>query len=298
MKWIWRLYLRYSWSSHHMKHKAACGNRWFIILNRLSVLLCKSEIFQKIHGKQISLYLFILKNTNNNVKLKITHASYVARMLHLNWSFAVEVIETSIECWVLSVVVLTSATYTARLVLIPRHRSSLKIVGRNLQEKNIRITKLFLTIFTVFLLLAYRTNNVATTIGTFSLVEDRCVLRKLLVTCCSFTLHFTSLTPWYISCSARLIARDSNKYSLVAVVSRLMMFNASRIGYVGCNKNWKSHCGAFSRIYLSSSPHYNQWVKGLYLTLKRPGGGVKWTPIGFSDLKFEASEQSKKFQYL
>ena len=60
-----------------MKHKAAGGNRQF------TVCCVSKKVFRSFFGKQISLYSFILKNTKNNVKLKITQASYVARMLHL-----------------------------------------------------------------------------------------------------------------------------------------------------------------------------------------------------------------------
>ena len=46
-------------------------------------LVIKLENFQKNIGAQIRFYSFVLKLTNMNVKLKITHSSYVAGVLHM-----------------------------------------------------------------------------------------------------------------------------------------------------------------------------------------------------------------------
>ena len=46
-------------------------------------LVIKLENFQKNIGAQIRFYSFVLKLTNMNVKLKITHSLYVARVLHM-----------------------------------------------------------------------------------------------------------------------------------------------------------------------------------------------------------------------
>ena len=90
-----------------MKHcKAACGNRRFILaVCSVSEVRTFSENSWETN-KPLFIHSQKYKITNNDVKLKITHESYVARTLHLK-VFALEVIEAS-------VVVLTSAT--ARLV--------------------------------------------------------------------------------------------------------------------------------------------------------------------------------------
>ena len=101
---------------------------------------------------------------------------------------------------------------------VPENCQSQLVIKR---KQNIHITKLFVTIFIVFLL-TYGSNNVATAILTFSLVEDRCVSLKLFVIFYPFTTISHAINPWYISHFARLIARDSNESSLSVVVSRII----------------------------------------------------------------------------
>ena len=95
--WNFQRWLHYlvnsDWNQNlkvRMKHKASCI--WHNLFCKC--LFGKLESLQKNFGKQTRLYSFILKITSETMKLKITHAFYVARMLLE--SFAFKVIETSI----------------------------------------------------------------------------------------------------------------------------------------------------------------------------------------------------------